>query len=222
MDYMAILKEGAEVIRKNYILAIPTVLATFLVAFVSLAVVTSPEAYPALALMGLFSMVVNFFAHGVTLAMAREVFEKGRTSLGTGFSVASGFFFHFFVAAVAISTIVSFGFALFVIPGLIAMFLMMFAFPSIIMRGNGPIEALQASFRLVRAYMSESLVLFVIMGVITVSLAIVNLSLIAIPVLGQFLNVIISGMAGGFFAVVLLRAYGILEKRKAVKESMSL
>jgi len=213
IDLKTIFKEAVDVVKRNYILAVPTVLATFVVTFLALALLKSPENVGAMAMMGLVGLVFDFFAHAVTMAMAREALEKGQTSLKTGMDVASSFFFHFLATSAAIAAIVSLGFMLLILPGLVAMFFMMFAFPAIIMHGLGPVEALKNSYRLVRSRLNESLILFVALAGITVGLGLLNLTLSAVPVIGQFISVILTGLLGGFSAVVVLRTYMILEAK---------
>jgi hypothetical protein len=208
-----IFKEAVDVVKRNYILAAPSVIATFVVSFLALALLKSSQNMSAMAVVGLFGLVLDFFAHAVTLAMARETLEKGSTSLKTGLDVGSSLFYHFTVTSVAMAAIVGLGFTLFILPGLVAMFLMMFVFPSIIMHGLGPMDAVKRSYRLVRANLNESLILFAALGAITIGLGLVNLMLSAIPILGQFISVIITGLLGGFSAVVVLRAYMILEAK---------
>jgi len=214
MDLGAIFKEGAGVLRKNYILAVPTVIATFAVAFLSLGVVKSPEALGALAAMAFVSMILNYFAHGVTVAMAGEAIDKGQTSLGTGLKAASSHFYQFLAASVVLSAVVTLGFVLLVVPGLVAMFFLMFVFPAILRQGLGPADAMRASYRLVRANVGDALTLFIALGAMTAAIAFLNLALMEIPVVGQFTSVVINGAFGGFSAAAVLRAYMTLSSKR--------
>ncbi len=210
MDIGKILKEGVDVMKKNYVLAVPTVLATFAMTVLALLVVRSQDAEAVLIPLGFISIVLNFFVHGVTLAMAREAVERGETSLRTGLDVASAMFFHFLVASAVISALISLGFALLILPGIAAMFFMLFAFPSIVMKGSGPLDALKDSLVIVKANLKESFMLFIVMAGISFTVAVLNIMVGTIPMFGQFINVIISGLVGGYFAVLLVRAYAIL------------
>ncbi len=210
MDIGKILKEGVDVMKKNYVLAVPTVLATFAMTVLALLVVKSQDAEAVLIPLGFISIVLNFFVHGVTLAMAHEAVERGETSLRTGLDVASSMFFHFLVASAVISALISLGFALLILPGIAAMFFMMFAFPSIVMKGSGPLEALKDSLVIVKANLKDSFTLFIVMAGISFTVAVINIIVGTIPMVGQFINVIISGLVGGYFAVLLVKAYSIL------------
>ena len=210
MDVGKILKEGVDVMKKSYVLAVPTVLATFAMTVLAMLVVRSQDAEAVLIPLGFVSIVLNFFVHGVTLAMAREAIERGETSLRTGLDVASSLFFHFLAASAVMAALVSLGFALLILPGIAAMLFMMFAFPSIVMKGSGPLDALKDSFLIVKANLKDSFTLFIVMAGISFTVAVFNIIIGTIPMVGQFINVIISGLVGGYFAVLLVKAYAIL------------
>ncbi len=215
MELGLIFKEGAEVLKRNYVLAVPSVIATFVVAILSLFILKKQEAMGALAVMGLFSMVLNYFAHGVTVAMAREAFEKGKTSLRTGIDIASALFYHFLSASVMLTIVISLGFVLLIVPGFVAMFFLMFVFPVILMQGLGPTDAMKNSYKLVRANLNDSLVLFLALGAMVFAIAFLNMMLSTVPFAGQFLSVVINGAFGGFSSTVLLRAYIVLSAKTA-------
>lgn len=213
MDLGNILKEGAGVLKKNYILAIPTVVATFITALLALVFLKSPEHTGALAAMGLVSMVLNYFSQGVTVAMAREALEIGRASSRTAIKTTSSFFYHFLAASVAVTALVSLGFMLLIIPGFVAMLFLMFVFPAIVMRELRPVEAIKESYRVVRANLGDSVLVFAVLVGMVIVIALVNMSLNAIPVLGDFISLVINGAFGGFSSVVVLRAYMVLSAR---------
>jgi uncharacterized membrane protein len=214
----SIFREAVDVLKRNYVLAAPSVIATFIVTFLAIALLKSPENMAAMAVMGLLGLILDFFAHAVTLAMAREALEKGQTSIRTGFDIATSFLYHFAVTAAVMAVIIGMGFTLFVIPGLAAMFFLMFTFPSIVMHGLGPVDAFKRSYRLVRANLNDSMLLFAALGAITLGLGLVNLMLSAIPILGQFMSVLITGALGGFTAVAVLRVYITLEAKPKVAQ----
>jgi hypothetical protein len=211
-----ILKEGLEALKKNYVLAVPAVIAALVKVVLGSFVIISTEAIAVMFIVGLTGLVIDYFAHGVTLAMAREALEKGETSIKTGIDVASSFLFHFLMTSILLSMIVGAGLML-ILPGLAAMFVLMFTFPSIVMHGLTPSEAIRRSYNLVRANLSDSLLLFAVLAAIIIAITIMSLMFSAIPVLGQFMGVILNGVMGGFSALVLLRAYIIFEGRLAAE-----
>ena len=213
MDLGSILKEGVEVLKRNYTLAVPTVVATFITALLALVFLKSPEHTGALAAMGLVSMVLNYFSQGVTVAMAREALEKGRVSSGKALGTASAFFLTFLTASVAVTALVSLGFMLLIIPGFAAMLFLMFVFPAIVVRTLRPVEAMKESYRVVRANLGDSIIVFAVLVGMVIVIALVNMALSTIPVVGDFISLVINGAFGGFSSVVVLRAYLILSAR---------
>ncbi|MGD2080985.1 MAG: hypothetical protein PVJ36_07640 [Nitrospirota bacterium] len=213
MDLGSILKEGVEVLKRNYTLAVPTVVATFITALFALVFLKSQEQTGALAAMGLASMVLNYFSQGVTVAMAGEALEKGRVSSRKALEATSAFFFPFLVAAVAVTALVSLGFMLLIIPGFAAMLLLMFVFPAIAVRSLRPLAAIKESYRVVRANLGDSIIVFAVLVGMVIVIALVNMALNAIPVIGDFISLLINGAFGGFSAVVVLRAYLVLSAR---------
>ena len=212
MNFDKIIREGARLVKDNYVLALPTVLMTFLTAFISISVIHAQEDMAQMALMGLLSIVLSVFAHGITLAMALEAIQKGKTSVKTALVVTSAFFLHFMLAALVMAIIVSVGLALLVVPGLLAIYFLMFTFPAIVVHGLGPLDALVASFRLVMSNFKSTLQFFLLLMAISFVITILNMILSQIPVLGQLVGVVLSGFMGGFFSVMVLRAYLVLKR----------
>lgn len=209
-----ILREGFETLKKNYVLAIPAVIAALVRVMLGSFVVvsTKAEAAAVIFIISFIALIIYYFAHGVTLAMARELLEKGETSLKTGVDVASSFLFHFLVTSILLSVIVGVGLML-ILPGLVAIFVLMFTFPSIIMHGLTPSEAIRNSYNLIRSNFTNSLLLFAVLAAIFIGISVVSLIFaVVIPVLGQFIAVVLDGAMGGFLALVLLRAYMIFNK----------
>jgi uncharacterized membrane protein len=219
-DIGAIFKEAALVLRNNHSLAIPTIITILAVSLVSLAVMPSPEDTSKVLLLGFTSMLLSLFAHGVTLAMAREALETGSTSLSTAYFIA----FRLFVTLISVSfvmiALVVLGSILFLLPGIIAAFLLMFAMPSIVVDSAGALEALGRSYAVVRANMKESAMFFAVIVLLGLTLGIFNLIITTVPVVGQLISLALSGAFGGFVSVVTVRAYKTLSVRARVIQNL--
>jgi hypothetical protein len=207
MELNRFAKEGLEVFRGNYVLAIPTVLSVFAVSFLSLAFVKSPQDTKGLVAMGLVSMVFSYFSHGITIGMALEAIEKGKTSLRTGGMLATRLFSRFILASVLIGMIVSAGFMLFIFPGLAAAFFLLFVFPAIVVDGSDGVASLRHSYRTVFSNLRDSLMLFAFIVVVGLLFGIANIAVSSIQVVGQLLGVVFSGIFGGYISVVILKVY---------------
>jgi hypothetical protein len=221
LDFGPILKEGVFVLRKNYTLAIPTVIAVFVVSFLTLAVAPSPEDAQSVVLAGLLSMLLGLYAHGVTLAMAREALETGSTSLGTAAFIASRLSGTFLLAAVIVGALVGAGSMIFLLPGLAAAFFMMFTFPSIVVDSVGAVEAVKRSITVTKMNLKDSAMLFSLVMVLGLGFGMANIIVSTIPVFGQLVGVALSGVFGGFISVMIVRSYKTLKTISNQRSALS-
>lgn len=225
LDIGILIKESVLVLRKNYTLAIPTVVVVFVVSFLSLAVAPSPEDTQKMmlavapspedtqkvVLVGLLSMLLGLYAHGITLAMAREALETGSTSLGTAKLIAMRLSGTFLLASVIVGALVGAGSMMFLFPGLAAAFFMMFTFPSIVVDGVGAVEAVKRSVTVTRMNLKDSAMLFSLIMALGLGFGMANIIVSTIPVFGQLVGVALSGAFGGFVSVMVVRAYKTLK-----------
>jgi len=214
VDIGALVKEGLRVLKRNYTIAIPTVIGIFAVNFISLLVVHSPEQTVRVIIMALVMLVLSSFSHGVTLAMAREALERGSTTLSTAWLVATRLLIVFFSLSVIISLLIIAGSMLFLFPGIAAAFYLMFAFPAVVVEGAGTMAALSRSVRVVRANTKESFIVFVFTLVATLVIALINIILSTVPVLGQLAGVVLSAAFSAVVAVVIMRVYKDLTRQE--------
>ncbi len=210
MDIGKIINESLASFKKNLLLAVPGIATVFVAMFLSLAVVRSPQNSAVAVLAALLSTIVNFFAHGVTLGMAREVNETGSTTLATGAYVIRRFLAAFFAASAIVSFILISGFLLFILPGLAASFFLMFVFPAIVMEDEGAVGSLGRSYSVVRNNLGDSLVLFGAMAAGSIVLLAATALLNSIPVVGQLAAICLSGAFVGVVSLVMIKAYAEL------------
>jgi hypothetical protein len=202
-----LLKEAWTLVKRNYTITLPTIFSIFVVSFLALGIIGSPEDASGIALVSFLSGIISLYAHGVTLVMADEALVSGSTSLRTAGRAAGRFFLPFALASVIISVVVGLGLALFLVPGLIAAYFLMFAMTAVAVDGAGALTALSRSYRVVRGSAREAFVLFVFLFVAALAFGLLNLVLSVIPVVGQLAGVILSGIFGGGAAVLLVRTY---------------
>lgn len=198
-------------LKRNYILAIPTVVMVFITSFVALGVMTrgvDPTLNPTPVLvMAFISLMLNFFAHGVTLAMAREAIETGKTSLGTARFIAWRLAGTFMFASIIMAGLIALGSVMFLVPGMVAGLLLMFTLPSIVVDNVGAFEGIQRSYLVVKANLKDSLMLFGFIILVGFVLGIINMILGAFTLIGQLVGVGISGFYGGYISIIMIRAY---------------
>lgn len=204
MDIGKVFSSSASVLKRNIVLAVPPIVASAIGLSLALSLAQGDSSSEALA--GLAGAVLNFMAHGVSLAMAKEAIEKGTTSLSTGAQAAVRYFFPFLTASVIISLLIGLGSVL-LIPGLIAAFLLFFTFPSIVVEGTGPFSAMKMSVSVIKSDLKNAAVIFIIITTTGFFLRLVSISLNRIPNVGYLMGVVLSGAFGGFVSTMLVMAY---------------
>lgn len=228
MDIVGAFKEGVDVAKKNYILLVPNIAAMVVMFILTLMVVAggamsmglmggmrSPGAMMtgAGSLMGgffivmLIGFILGLFAHAMTVAMAREAIDTGSTSFQTGISTATSRLGAILVAAVIVGIIVAIGSMLFVIPGIVAAFFLMFTFTAIVIDNAGAVDAIKKSFATVKAHLNDTVVFFLILIVLGFAAGVVNALLNFIPLLGQLLGMALMGAFGGYVSIVMVKVY---------------
>lgn len=237
LDISLLLKEGMSVLRKNYILSIPTAIAVIVGLFLMLAVAPTPEEIQEMLIApssvegqkvviapssvearkmmvaGLMSMLLGLYAYGITMAMAREALETGTTSIGTAAFIASRLSGTFLLAAVIVSGVTLASVVIYILPGLVASFFLMFTFPSIVVDSVGAVEAVKRSITVTRMNLRDSVMLYSLTIALVLSVSFVYLIVSTIPVLGQLAGLALLGSFGGFISVVTVRAYKTLRQR---------
>lgn len=211
-DIGGVIRESLALFRRNYLLAVPAIIAVFAVSFASLAFSKSYQHVRAIALLGLISMTVTLFAHGATLAMAREAIETGKASLKTAAFAVRVLLVPMLVDSFLVSLAVGAGSMLFLLPGLAAAYFLMFTLPILVMEDKGALGAIAGSVRLAKSHWRESLVVFVAVVVGALVLGMVNMFLRLIPVAGQLLSVALTGSFMGVLSLVIMKSYGIVSE----------
>lgn len=213
MDIRPAINESIVVFRKNPLMAVPSVIVSVLIHLMYSVAGRMPHGSCAIALMGLASMTLTLYAHGVTLAMAREALDEGSASLMHAVFTARARLVPFLVASAVISLVVGIGSVLFLLPGMAAAYFLMFALPSIAVEGRGPFGALLRSIALVRAGMKESMAVFVAVVVGALVLSMVNTFLKLIPLAGQVASWALTGGFMGVLALFLLKSFRLVSER---------
>lgn len=208
IDYLQHMRKGALTLKQNYMLGIPTALAGFAIAFLSIPLMQKgTEDISSLAWLLFVGLTTSFFAQGVTIAMAYEAVKTGRTSVGSGASFALKLFFPLLGLSLWMTLVIATGLMLFIAPGLIAYFMVFFALPSAIVDNLMPFAAVRRSVKLIRKNTRDTLMVFLWITSVGLMLGAMNLAANAVPVAGQLVGVVISGAFGGFMSVMLVSTY---------------
>lgn len=235
MSITAILKESFEIVKKNPVLLVPMLALTIVVALISLIFLgsmvpfvggMSPDSASAseamtvagAAIGGLFivlilSSILSLVAHGMTVAMAGEAVTNEKTSLKGGLNKVTSRLVPLIIAAVVVGLIVSVGFILLVLPGIVAIFLLMFTFMAVMLDDESPFRAIGKSVRTVTGNLGPVFVLLLVLIAIGVLVAILDVIVGLIPVLGVILTILISAVYSAYISVFLVLAYRGLEEK---------
>ncbi len=232
MDIVGIFKEGVEVSKKNYIIFVPTVAVSVVVGVLMLVLVGAGFMSAGLAggmhvgavlpLLGamvggiavvvVIGMMLGLVAHGMTVGMAKEALDTGSTSFQSGLSIALSRLGQLIAASALVGILVSIGFMLLIVPGLVASFFLMFTFVSVIVDNAGPVEAMKKSYEIVRTNLNDAVVFYIAMIAVGAVFFIANVILGVIPILGQIAGVALMGVFGGYASVVIVKVYTEMEK----------
>lgn len=219
LDLPAVLKEGVNTVRKEYVLLAPVLLMLPLAVLIITPLISRfmtgnpSEDIRGLALGISIGAVLNVYVHGITVAMSYELMEKGSTSLRTGFMVALRFLPRLLPVSLLIGLSSSIGFLAMIFPGMVIAFLFMYTMPAMFRDNLMPFDALATSFRTVRENFTPSLYLFTVL-ITTMFTASILLS----PLMVIFPVYLLASFAisAGFLAassVIVMRAYIVLSPR---------
>ncbi len=221
MGIAQIMKDGLGVLRNNPVILLPSavlslvmsLLAALLVESGLIAIPTVDEAFSGTMTSGvlaltLLGMMLGLFVHGMTLGMARDAVAGGRASLRGGLETAADRFYPLTIALLLGGALVFAGSLFFVVPGLLAAFLLMFTFVAIVADNAGPLPGMRRSLDTVKAHMGEALLLFLCLLLSALIFVVIDIALSLIPVIGQLLDILLSGVMAGYISIVLVLAYG--------------
>ena len=235
MSISAILKESLQVVKKNPILFIPMLALTIITSILSLIFLgsmiptiggmaegpaSSSEALTAAgtALGGIFlvlviSSILGLIAHGMTVAMADEAAREEKTSLKSGYTKTKERLVTIIISAVVVGVLVSVGFILLILPGIIAAFLLMFTFIAVMLDSQNAFRAVGKSVRVVTRNFGSVFVLFLVLLAIAVLVGIINVIVGLIPILGAIIAILLSAVYTAYVSVFLVLAYRGLEEK---------
>ena len=224
MEVIELFSKGADILKKNVVVAVPLVAVGILSAVLTITLMGGVMAgagmmgmggfRPGLGTLGAFmgtavlvSLLIgllNLIAYGMTYVMAEEAIS-GKADLNTGFQKTMSNIANLLVASIILGVIVFIGMILLVLPGIIAAYLLMFTLVLVMLEKQAPVAALQGSFELVKSHINETLIFAVIALVILVVAGIIG------AILGP-LSPIISGAAMAYISIVLVLLHKELKK----------
>jgi hypothetical protein len=159
------------------------------------------------------AMLVTLVSSAVVVVMANDALATRAPSLGQAYGAVTTRFTHVMVASLAVSVIVSVASFVFVIPGLIAAFFLMFTLPAVLLDGLGAIDGLKRSATLVKDNLGSVLGLVIGVIVVGVLVAVASMVLSIVPVVGYLASTLLAGAVFAYLTVVAVRVFQTLPRR---------
>ncbi len=220
MEVGRLFKESILVVKDNTIIVFPPILASFLTnvllivtmgSMISAGMEQKKLSVTLLLVVTLISFGIQSLSHAITVVMASQVLRENRCSLKYGFTESMKRFGSIFSAGVLLGILFTIGMMLFVIPGLAVLYIFMFTFVAIILKSLHTLEAMKASYQVVRANITDTLFLYLSLLGTSLLVGIVGRIFLKIPLLGQIINALLIGALFAFVAVVLVKSFRLLE-----------
>ena len=210
LDMPSIIRFAVGTVRQNIVLMAPTVISIALSILISSLVLSPLEDLQSVFLQLVLAVVLNVYAHGVTVAMAWEAKQRGSTSLSTGALVAWRAISRLLPLSLLIGLSFSIGLSMFLFPGIAAALLFMYTMPAMVVRNMNAFDAIAESVRVVRGDFRYSMGLIGMLGLTSLGLGIMSFGLLVIPVFGVLANFVLSTAFTAVASVIVLHAYTTL------------
>ncbi|MEO6990879.1 MAG: hypothetical protein ABI346_10010 [Candidatus Baltobacteraceae bacterium] len=233
------LQRAIEILTKNWILAIPTALASLVMAILTVFLFVSligtaavggalgGHAGAGLAALsggvlygGLFAViaiVVNVLAQAVVMQSSEDAWSGRAVDLMRSLATVTPKLIPLAIALVLC-------FLVLLIPALLCVFLigfplvlivgffLMYVVPAVIIGGESPTAALSSSYRIVRANLGPSIIAFLGIVVALIVFGIINSIVAHIPIVNLVVPFLVGGFASAFAALVAARFYDLLRE----------
>ena len=233
MNITAVLRDSFDVMKKNWVLFVPFLAAFVLMGLISLVTVGSMVPFGDFESMGTMSQkeaigaagtsfvvffimmvlsgIIGLLAHGMTITMIDDALKTEKATLSGGWTKTLQRIVPLLIAAVLVGLIVSIGFILLVLPGIVAIFFLMFSIIAVITDQTNGFTALAHSARTVFRNIKATIVLFLVLIALGVLFGIVSVILGLIPILGVILSIAASAIFGVYTTIFLVISYNNLE-----------
>ncbi len=233
MNITAVLRDSFDVMKKNWTLFVPFLAAFVLMALISLIAVGTMVPFGDFGSMGqvsekeaigmagasllavfimmILSGIIGLVAHGMTIVMIEDALRTEKATLSEGWKKTVQNIVQLVIAAVVVGVIVSIGFILLVLPGIVAVFFLMFTIVAVMSNRDNGFTALAHSFRIVYRNLKTTIVLFLVLIALGVLFGIVSMIVGLIPILGVVLSIAISAVFGVYTTIFLVISYNKLD-----------
>jgi hypothetical protein len=160
-----------------------------------------------LVILMVFGSIVGLLGHGMTVFMAHDAISGSPVNLTSAWNRTNARLLPLVLASLMVGILVSLGFVLLIIPGIILGFLLMFTFVALMVDGSGPTQAIASSFRVVRRNTTQVFVFFLVLIALAVLVGIVNTVVSLIPFLGSIIAVILGAVYAAYVTILVVTVY---------------
>ncbi len=224
IDVIGVYREGVRHFLRNPYIAVPFAVANFIVSGLLYAVSElgfKPEAKAGVvgvsALVFGVSIALSGIAQGVGVRMGVEIAESGRSSLARGVRVLERQAVHLVLASAAVSVTVLLGLALFIIPGIIAGFLLMFTVTALVIEELPAVRAMKRSYDVVIEHMGDAILYGLILVILNLVAGIVSRAFQGVEVLYFLVPPVVDALAMG--VITLAGVLFFLEAKRSAQAS---
>ncbi|MHB9112310.1 MAG: hypothetical protein ACYC4D_06745 [Thermoleophilia bacterium] len=154
--------------------------------------------------------IANLLAYGISLGMACDAVDTGTATIGGGFSRFFSRIGHLIVAGILVAIMVSIGLLLCILPGLAAIFFLMFTFIGIVYSKRGAMESISGSIEMAKNNAPDALIFLLITFGISFSGSFIGNIFDIIPVVGSLAGMILQAVLSVFSMMLLVKVYSEL------------
>ncbi|MFW5693854.1 MAG: hypothetical protein ACOCYB_01700 [Alkalispirochaeta sp.] len=233
MNIVELLKTSFTRLKDNPVILVPILAISVVLAILSLLLIgsmvpqmgpfqtdTAVSAEQAMGFAGMalgrfitlmiIGSIVGLLGHGMTVLMANDALAGNPVSLKDAWNRTSTRIVALVLTSLLVGILVSLGFILLVIPGIILAFFLMFTFVALMLNDSNPLQAVGRSFQVVKQNFASVFVFFLILIALGLLVSVVNMVIGLIPVLGSILAVIIGSVYATFVSVFVVAVFNQL------------
>ncbi len=235
MEVTNLFSKGADILKTNYLVAVPLVAVGIIVSILSYAAVGGAVAggmmgmggginlgaiLGAAFLISIIGGLLNFAGAAMTYIVAEDAIA-GKVDLNKGLQRTLDNIANILITSI-ILVVVMIVLAITIIGPVIALYLLMFSIVIVSLEKQSPVDSLKGSFELVKANIADTIVFAVIAIVVMVVAGIIGGIFGFIPLIGGIIiSPAISGTATAYVSIVLVLLYRELKPapKKAAKKT---
>ena len=233
MSIVGLLKTSFTRFRENPVMLVPILAIGVVVALVSLILIGTmvPSILPSqsdatlsadeamnvagmamgrIITLAVIGSILGLLGHGMTVLMANDALTGQPVRLADAWNRATARIVPLILASLLVGIIVTIGFVLLILPGIVLAFFLMFTFVALMLDESNPLQAIGRSFGVVKDNFASVFVFFLVLIALAVLVGVVNTVIGLIPILGQILAVIIGSVYASFVSVFVVAVYNEL------------